>query len=145
MTLEQIDQVYSEEMEERLIDGDMRGATVQNPWDHQPGYMAWYHKVSHPKMLQLEAHQPPPEPPHLEVLIESQTRGEVRDTFQICNNVRLELERSIRDGEAVWGTLVYDTIQRVLAMVNPATVYTSKCRRSGAPVYPYNLGSRSMK
>jgi hypothetical protein len=90
MTLEQIDQVYSEEMESRLIDEDMRGAAVENPCDHQPGYMAWLHRVSHPKMLRLEAHKPPPEPPHLEVFIEQHARGKVRDTVQICNNVRLE-------------------------------------------------------
>lgn len=143
MTLEQIDQVYSEEMESRLIEGDMRGAAVQNPWDHQPGYMAWYHRVSHPKMLRLEAHEHPPEPPHLEVLIEQQTRGEVRDLFQICNDVRLELERSIRDGEALQGTPIYDTVHRVLAMVSPATVYSSRRRRPGAPMYPYHSRPRA--
>jgi hypothetical protein len=37
MTLEHIDQVYSEEMEARMIDEDIWGATVENPWDHQPG------------------------------------------------------------------------------------------------------------
>jgi hypothetical protein len=37
MTLEQIDQVFLEEMEERMIDEEMRGATVVNPWDHNPG------------------------------------------------------------------------------------------------------------
>jgi hypothetical protein len=115
----------------------------RDPAASAPSSMTWYHKVSHPKMLRLEAHKPPPEPPHLEVLIEQQTRGEVRDTFQIYNNARLELERSIRDGEAVRGTLVYDTINRVLSMVNPATVYLSRRRRPGAPVYPYNLGSRA--
>jgi hypothetical protein len=79
----------------------------------------------------------------LEVLIEQQTRGEVRDTFQICNNVWLELERSIRDGEALRGTPIYDTVHHVLAMVNPATVYSSRRRRPGAPVYPYNRGPRA--
>jgi hypothetical protein len=143
MTLEQIDQVFSEEMESRLIDEDMMGAAVENPRDHKPGYMAWYHRVSHPKMLRLEAHQPPPEPPHLEVLIERQARGEVRDTVQSCNNVRLELERSIRDGEALPGTPIYDTVHRVLAMVNPATIYSSRRRRPGAPVYPYHRGPRA--
>jgi hypothetical protein len=105
--------------------------------------MAWFHKVSHPKMLRLEAHAPPPEPPYFEVLTEQQARGDVRDTFQICNNVRLELERSLRDGEVLQGTPIYDTVHRVLAMVNPATVYSSKRRRPGAPVYPYHCDPRA--
>jgi hypothetical protein len=137
LALDKIDQVFMEEMEERLIDEEMRGAAVDNPWDHQAGYIAWFYKVSHPKMLRLEAHAPPPEPPHLEVLIEQQGRQGVRDTVHICQNVRLELERAIRDGEALPGTPIYDTVQNVLGMVTPAVVYSSRRRTPGAPVYPY--------
>jgi hypothetical protein len=32
MTLEQIDQIFLEEMEERMLDEEIRGATVVNPW-----------------------------------------------------------------------------------------------------------------
>jgi hypothetical protein len=134
MTLDKIDQVFLEELEERLIDEEMRGAAVDNPWDHQAGYIAWFYKVSHLKMLRLEAHTPPPEPPHLEELIERQGREGVRDTFHICPNVRLELERALRDGEALPGTPMYDTVHCILSMVAPAVVYSSRRRAPGAPV-----------
>ena len=137
LTVDKIDQVFMEEMEERLIDEEMRGATVDNPWDHQPGYIAWYYKVSHPKMLRLEAHSKPPEPPHLEVLVEQQASQGVRDHFAICQNVRLELERAVSDGEALPGTPIYETVQRCLAMVAPAVVYSRRRRPPGAPRYPY--------
>jgi hypothetical protein len=32
MTLEQIDQIFLEEMEERMVDEEIRGAAVVNPW-----------------------------------------------------------------------------------------------------------------
>jgi hypothetical protein len=126
-----------EEMEQRLRDEAMRGAAVDNPWDHQPEYISWFYKVSHPKMLRLEAHSQPPEPPHLEVLIERQGRECVRDHFHICQNVRLELERAVRDGKALPETPIYDTVQRILSMVSPTVVYSRRRRTPGAPVYPY--------
>ncbi|KAK2421162.1 protein MAIN-LIKE [Trifolium repens] len=137
LTVDKIDQVFMEEMEERLIDQEMRGAAVENPWDHQPGYIAWYYKVSHPKMLRLEAHSKPPEPPHLEVLVEQQASQGVRDHFAICQNVRLELERAVSDGEALPGTPIYDTVQRCLSMVAPSVIYSRRRRPPGAPQYPY--------
>jgi hypothetical protein len=88
-------------------------------------------------MLQLEAHAPPPEPPCLEVLIEQQGREGVRDTVHICQNVRLELERALRDGEALPGTPIYETVHRIPSMVAPAVVYSSRRRTPSAPVYPY--------
>jgi hypothetical protein len=33
-------------MEERMIDEEMRSAAVDNPWDHQPGYIARFYKAS---------------------------------------------------------------------------------------------------
>ncbi|KAK2408618.1 protein MAINTENANCE OF MERISTEMS [Trifolium repens] len=137
LAVDKIGQVFMEEMEERLIDQEMRGAAVENPWDHQLGYIAWYYKVSHPKMLRLEAHSKPPEPPHLEVLVEQQASQGVRDHFAICQNVRLELERAVSDGEALPGTPIYDTVQRCLSMVAPSVIYSRRRRPPGAPQYPY--------
>ncbi|KAK2445718.1 protein MAIN-LIKE [Trifolium repens] len=84
-----------------------------------------------------QAHSQPPEPPHLEVLIERQAREGVRDHFTICQNVRLELERTVRDCEALPGTPIYETVQRLLSMVAPAVVYSRRRRAPGAPQYPY--------
>ncbi|KAK2401798.1 protein MAIN-LIKE [Trifolium repens] len=89
------------------------------------------------QMLRLEAHSQPPEPPHLEVLIEQQASQGVRDHFSICQNVRLEFERAVRDGEALPGTPIYDTVQRLLSMVALAVVYSRRRRAPGAPQYPY--------
>lgn len=128
MSLAQIDHVYMEEMEDRLIDEAMRGARVVKAWDYEPGYIAWFYKVSHPQMLRVEAHAEPPRPPMLEVLIERQSQNDVRDTVEICRQVRAELRRALRDGEAVPGTPIYGTIERVIEMISPTAVYASRRR-----------------
>jgi hypothetical protein len=79
-------------------------------------------------MLRLETHSQPPQPPHLEALIERQGKEGVRDHFHICQDVRLELERAARDGEALPGTPICDIVHLILSMVAPAVGY---------PVYPY--------
>ncbi|MCI94929.1 hypothetical protein A2U01_0116227, partial [Trifolium medium] len=48
----------------------------------------------------------------LVVLVEQQARNDVRDTFQICQDVRAELERSLEAGEVVPGTPMFDTVHR---------------------------------
>jgi hypothetical protein len=60
----------------------------------------------------------------LEVLIEEQARNNMADTWEICQNVKREVTRSLVDGEAPEGTLVYDTMQRLLGFVEPAFLYT---------------------
>jgi hypothetical protein len=37
MTLNHIDRVWLEEMDIRMIDADMRGRVVTNPWDYEAG------------------------------------------------------------------------------------------------------------
>ncbi|MCI01603.1 serine/threonine-protein phosphatase 7 long form-like protein, partial [Trifolium medium] len=76
LTMDQIDDAFLEEMEDRLIDEDMRGAAVVNRWDYEPGYISWYYRVSHPLMLKIPPHTDLPRPPMLEVLIEEQTRND---------------------------------------------------------------------
>jgi hypothetical protein len=83
-----------------MIDEDMRGRVVTNPWDCEPGYIAWFYRVSHPIMRPFTAEQQPPRPPNLEVLIEEQARNDLADTWEICQDVRREVRRSLDAGEA---------------------------------------------
>lgn len=126
LTLEQIDQIFMEHMEERMIEGDMRGAVVVNPWDYVPGYISWFYRVSHPMMLRPSAKKDPPRPPMLEALIEQQARNGVRDTVQICKDARAELQRAVQAGEVAVGTPIYDTVHRVIGILDPAVVYASR-------------------
>jgi hypothetical protein len=129
MTVAQIDRVWMEELHMRMIDEDLRGRVVVNPWDCEAGYISWYYKVSHPIMRPVEAEQDPPRPPMLEVLIEEQSRNNLADTWEICQNVRREVQRSLDDGEAPEGTAVNATMHRILGWVEPAFMYTTKRRQ----------------
>ncbi|KAK2413514.1 protein MAIN-LIKE [Trifolium repens] len=124
-----IDRVWLEELEMRMIDEDMQGRVVTNPWDCEPGYIAWFYRVSHPIMRPVIAEQQPPRPPNLEVLIEEQTRNDLVDTWEICQNVRREVRRSLDAGEAPEGTPVHATLTSILGLVEPAFLYTRTRRR----------------
>ncbi|KAK2388928.1 protein MAIN-LIKE [Trifolium repens] len=114
MGLALIDRVWMEELEIRMIDEDMRG-------------------VSHPIMRPVIADQQPPRPPNLEVLIEEQARNDLVDTWEICQDVRREVRRSLDVGEAPEGTHVHGTLNRILGLVEPAFLYTrTRRRQSGA-------------
>ncbi|GAU16260.1 hypothetical protein TSUD_298920 [Trifolium subterraneum] len=66
----EINRVFAEEVDLRMIDENMRGQHVVNAWDCEPGYISWLYIVSHPKMRPLEAPEEQPRQPELEVLIE---------------------------------------------------------------------------
>ncbi|CAJ2647685.1 unnamed protein product [Trifolium pratense] len=131
MSLLQIDRVFMEEVEMRMIDEEMRGPTVVRAWDHVPGYISWFYKVSHPIMRPIAAPEAPPRPANLEVLIEEQESQSVPDTLDICRNVRTELRRALEANEALPGTPIYETVNRVLGFVEPAFLYRSRRRLPG--------------
>jgi hypothetical protein len=79
-------------------------------------------------MRPVQAEQQPPRPPMLEVLIEDESRNNLYDTWEICQNVRREVRRSLDDGEAPEGTPVNATMHRLLGWVEPAFLYSSRRR-----------------
>ncbi|PNX57522.1 hypothetical protein L195_g058737 [Trifolium pratense] len=82
-------------------------------------------------MRPIAAPEPPPRPANLEVLIEEQESQSVPDTLDICRNVRTELRRSLEANEALPGTPIYETVNRVLGFVEPAFLYRSRRRPPG--------------
>ncbi|XP_045791804.1 protein MAIN-LIKE 1-like [Trifolium pratense] len=125
MSLCEIDRVFMEELDLRMIAEEMRGQAVVSAWDHEPGYMTWFYKVSHPVMRPVQAPASPPRPPNLEVLIEAAEARNDPNMLQVCRGVRDEVERSLREGEAVEGTPVHGTLRRILNLLNPVLT----CRR----------------
>ncbi|XP_045801191.1 uncharacterized protein LOC123895042 [Trifolium pratense] len=125
MSLCEIDRVFMEELDLRMIAEEMRGQAVVSAWDHEPGYMTWFYKVSHPVMRPVQAPASPPRPPNLEVLIEAAEARNDPNMLQVCHGVRDEVERSLREGEAVEGTPVHGTLRRILNLLNPVLT----CRR----------------
>ncbi|XP_045828039.1 protein MAIN-LIKE 1-like [Trifolium pratense] len=131
MNLCEIDRVFTEELELRMIDEEMRGRPVTSPWDTEPGYMSWFYRVSHPVMRPVEAPESPPRPPNLEVLIEAAEARNDPNLMQVCRSVKVEVERAVRDGEAVEGTPIHGTLQRILNLLNPILAYRRIKRGKG--------------
>ena len=133
MNIFEIDRVWAEEMDMRLIDENMRGQPVVNAWDNEPGYVLWFYKVSHPKMRPLEAPEDQPRPPELEVLLEESQQRHDPNPLGICRRVRDEVERALDAGEAEPGTPVHGTLRKILNMLNPYLTYKriSRGRRGG--------------
>ncbi|KAK2409069.1 hypothetical protein QL285_044525 [Trifolium repens] len=123
MNLFEIDRVWMEELELRMIDEEMRGRAMVNPWDHEPGCMRWFYRVSHPIMCPKEALEEPPRPPNLEVVIEEQEARHDPNALEVCRNVSNELQRALDAGEAQEGTPIWHTVRRVLGMLNPCLTY----------------------
>ncbi|KAK2451752.1 hypothetical protein QL285_010779 [Trifolium repens] len=123
MNLFEIDRVWMEELELRMIDEGMRGAAVVNPWDHEPGYIRWFYRVSHPIMRPLDGAEEPPRPANLEVVMEEQEARHDPNALEVCRNVSNELRRALDAGEAQEGSPIWHTVQRVLGMLNPCITY----------------------
>jgi hypothetical protein len=123
MNLFEIDRVWMEELELRMIDEEMRGRAVVNPWDHEPGYMRWFYAVSHPIMRPVVAPEEPPRPPNLEVVIEEQEARNDPNSLEVCRNISNELQRALDAGVAEEGTPIWHTVWWVLGMLNPCRTY----------------------
>ncbi|KAK2362470.1 hypothetical protein QL285_087533 [Trifolium repens] len=105
------------------------GQVVTNPWVCKVGYIAWFYRVSHPIMRPVIAEQQPPRPPNLEVLIEEQAINNLADTWEICQDVIKEVQRSLDAGEAPEGTPLQERLNHILGLVEPAFLYTRTRRR----------------
>ncbi|GAU41862.1 hypothetical protein TSUD_366090 [Trifolium subterraneum] len=85
MNIFEIDRVWVEEMDMRLIDENMR-----------------------------EAPEDQPRPPELEVLLDESQERRDPNPLGICRSVRDEVERALDAGEAEPGTPVHGTLRRIL-------------------------------
>nr|ABN08023.1 IMP dehydrogenase/GMP reductase, related [Medicago truncatula] len=62
------------------------GDACERPWHHVPGYMVWYAKVSHPRILPPDEGSPP-RPANVEQIIEEEHAREMPDTLTIIRDV----------------------------------------------------------
>ncbi|GAU23830.1 hypothetical protein TSUD_27400 [Trifolium subterraneum] len=104
MNVFEIDRVFAEEVDLRMIDEHMREALEEQP-----------------------------RPLELEVLIEESQERRDPNPLGVCRSVRDEVERTLAAGEAEEGTPVHGTLRRILNMLNPCLMYKrlSRGRRGG--------------
>ncbi|GAU12707.1 hypothetical protein TSUD_121990 [Trifolium subterraneum] len=98
MNIFEIDRVFAEEVDLRMIDENMRGQPVKLQRNNQ----------DHLK---------------LEVLIEESQERRDPNPLGVCRSVRDEVQRALDAGEAEEGTPVHGTLRRILNMLNPCLTY----------------------
>ena len=101
----------------------------QRAWHHEPGYMAWYAKVSHPRILPPDEGSPP-RPANVEQIIEEEHARELSDTLIIIRDV-VQLADNVvaRSGEMTKEEQVQEMI-RIGSTGRPALTYqiVRQCR-----------------
>jgi len=102
----------------------------QRPWHHEPGYMAWYAKVSHPRVLP-PGEGSPPRPANVEHIIEEEHARELPDTLTIIRDVMQIVDNVVaRSGEMTREELVQEMI-RIGSIGHPALTYQIARQRRG--------------
>ncbi|GAU50435.1 hypothetical protein TSUD_134900 [Trifolium subterraneum] len=92
-----IGEAFANYLVENYVTEEMRGPRAQNGFETVPGYIAWFYRVSHPKLWPtIEGN--PASPANLEVLIEEDNAADKQDVFKICRMVIEEVNGKL-DGE----------------------------------------------
>jgi len=102
----------------------------ERPWHHDVGYMAWYAKASHPRILPLDEGSPP-RPVNVEQIIEEEHAREMLDTLTIIRDVvHIAGDIVTRSGEMTKEEIVQE-VMRIASTSRPALTYQIAKRRRG--------------
>jgi len=104
----------------------------EKPWQHDAGYMAWYARASHPRILQPDEGSPP-RPVNVEHIIEEEHAREMPDTLTIIRDVvHIADDIVARSGEMTKEEIVHE-VMRIASTSRPALTYQIARRRSVTP------------
>jgi len=102
----------------------------QRAWHHDLGYMAWYAKVSHSRILPPNEGSPP-RPANVEQIIEEEHARELLDTLTIIRDVVQIADNVVaRSGEMTREELLQEMI-RIDSIGRPALTYQIARQRRG--------------
>ncbi|GAU51789.1 hypothetical protein TSUD_415750, partial [Trifolium subterraneum] len=93
-----IQDAFDDYLTENYVTEEMRGPRAEHGYETEPGYIAWFYRVSHPKIWQPVGGNPP-RPANVEVMIEEDNANKKCDVFEICKTVREERKRDSSDGK----------------------------------------------
>jgi hypothetical protein len=126
MTRFTIDHAFQHMLVENYVTVEMRGLKATHGFEAVPGYIAWFFKVSHPK-INAPIQGSPPRPANLEVLIEEDNKDSKLDVFEICQKVRTEVtdklggEMTLEEAKAL--------LKKVCDDLEPITSYSVRRKR----------------
>jgi hypothetical protein len=124
-----IDEAFHNMLVENYVTEDMRGPRVTKGFEAEPGYIAWFYKVSHPKIW-APMEGSPPRSVNLEVLIEEDNANDKLDVFEICRKLRKEVTDKL-DGELTLEE-ARELLKKVSDELEPITSYSVRRKRKQA-------------
>ena len=92
-----IQDAFDEYLNENYVTEEMRGPRAVHGYETVPGYIAWFYRVSHPKIWPPVGGDPP-RPANVEVMIEEDNANKKCNAFEICKTVQEEVREKL-DGE----------------------------------------------
>ncbi|GAU22781.1 hypothetical protein TSUD_142200 [Trifolium subterraneum] len=121
-----IAQTFSDYMTHNYVTEEIRGPKALNGFETDPGYIAWFYRVSHPRLWPpIEGN--PARPANLEVLIEEDNANDKCDVFEICRTVRAEVREKL-DSDLTLEE-AREVLQKVYTDLEPVTTYSVRIRR----------------
>jgi hypothetical protein len=104
------------------------GDGCERPWQHAPGYMAWYAKVSHPRILPPDEGSPP-RPANVEQIIEEEHAREMSDTLTIVRDVAHKANDILARQAEMTKEEIVQEVMRIASATGPAVTYQISRRR----------------
>ncbi|GAU41518.1 hypothetical protein TSUD_302570 [Trifolium subterraneum] len=92
-----IQDAFDEYLNENYVTEEMRGPRDVHGYETVSGYIAWFYRVSHPKIWPPVVGDPPRHA-NVEVMIEEDNANKKCDAFEICKTVQEEVREKL-DGE----------------------------------------------
>ncbi|KAK2436989.1 hypothetical protein QL285_021932 [Trifolium repens] len=111
---------------ENYVTEEMRGPRSTHGFEADPGCIAWFFKVSHPK-INAPCQGSPPRPANLEVLIEEDNMDEKMDLIEICRKVRTEVMEKVEDEISMEEAKAL--LKKVCDDLEPITSYSVRRKR----------------
>ena len=119
--MEQAFQNYSMHM----ISEEDRGRLVETDWQSDDGYLVWFYKVSHPKLIP-DIPNNPLRPANIEVLLHKEHGVDPLTAMCRINDLAIT---SIKQNLELAGTPVYIAMEHIIAHATLATQYQSLRRK----------------
>ncbi|CAJ2665945.1 unnamed protein product [Trifolium pratense] len=135
MTRFSIAEAFADYLVANYVTEEMRGPRAHNGFETVDGYIAWFYRVSHPK-LWAPIDGNPKRPTDYEVLLEEDITAEKCDVFEICKTVHAEVREKL-DGDLTFEE-AKELLEKVYNDLTPVVTYSVQRRKkadSGEKVY----------
>ncbi|GAU25182.1 hypothetical protein TSUD_150810 [Trifolium subterraneum] len=121
-----IAEAFVDYLVDNYVTEQMRGPRAQNGFETEPGYIAWFYRVLHPKLWPpIEGN--PARPTNLEAMIKEDNAADKQDVFKICRTIIEEVNGKL-DGELTLEE-AREVLKKVVRDLEPVATYSLPVKR----------------